>query len=183
MEKRPSDEIKGLPDPLSEQPWSTDFVMQAIEILPVALLEGTLTCLRPEHADSFIVAWLAGAKPEEVSTHALQTLGFQPVVLHSTSWRHARPEVVLTYIAVVLPGRLPESWLALPVQRSDLARGDSLAPPPVIGIAEVLEHALRHLAWLIQDDPAISAALAGWDKVLDAYVPEPFRSFAGPPGG
>jgi hypothetical protein len=183
MKKRPSDEIKGLPDPLSEQPWSTDFVMQAIEVLPVSLRDEGLTFLKPAHAESFVVAWPAGAKPEDVSAGALQMLGFRPIVLHSTSWRHASPEVVLTYIAVVAPGPLPDSWVALPVKRTDLARGDSLAPPPVIGVSAVLEHALRHLAWLVKDDPAIAAALPRWDTVLEAYVPEPFRSFAGPPGG
>ncbi len=33
--QRPSAHIQGLPDPLSEIPWSADFVMQAIEVLPV----------------------------------------------------------------------------------------------------------------------------------------------------
>jgi hypothetical protein len=182
MTKRPSDNIRGLPDPLSEQPWSTDFVMQAIEILPVALDEGALTTLRPEHADSFIIAWPAGSRPEEVSARALERLGFRPVVLHSTSWRNASPEVVLTYIAVVKLGRLPDSWLAFPVQRAELARGDTLAPPPVIGVSQVLEHALRHLSWLVKEDPTISATLPDWAGLLQAYVPEPFRSFAGAPG-
>jgi hypothetical protein len=39
-----------------------------------------------------------------------------------------------------------------------------------------VEHALRHMAWLAQDDAAVRAALSpGWLAVLAGYVPEPFR--------
>jgi hypothetical protein len=175
----PSREISGLPMPLSEQPWSADFVMQAIEVLPVALEPGGIVSLRPQHADSFIIAWPAQAKPEEVAAKALTALGFRPIVLHSTSWRHAGPEVVLTYLAVVSFVSVPESWLKTGVKRTDLARGDATQPPPVIGVNQVLEHALRHLAWLVKEDTGIAAALPGWHDLLDGYVPEPFRAFAG----
>ena len=47
-------------------------------------------------------------------------------------------------------------------------------------MAQVLEHALRHLAWLIEDDPAIAAALPGWSAMLEGYGPEPFRAFDRP---
>ena len=103
-------------------------------------------------------------------------------MLHSTSWRHAGNEVVLTYLAVLPSGHpLPESWEEAPVARSDLARGDVTAPPPAIGVEQVLEHALRHLAWLSHEDPVIGAALPGWSGVLEAYVPEPFRALGGFP--
>jgi hypothetical protein len=45
----------------------------------------------------------------------------------------------------------------------------------------VLEHAFRHLAWLVKDDEAVRAALPDWVAFLDTYAPEPFRAF-GPPG-
>jgi hypothetical protein len=174
----PSTQIRGLPQPLSEQPWSSDFVMQAIEVLPIALVDGELVSLRPQHAGSFIIAWPAGSKPEEVAAKALNGLSLRPTVLHSTSWRHAGPEVVLTYLAVVSLDSVPESWLKTAIERTDVARGDTTAPPAVIGVDQVLEHALRHLAWLVKDDNEIAAALPGWLTVLDGYVPEPFRSFA-----
>jgi hypothetical protein len=178
MAERPSEGVQGLPAPLSELPWSSDFVMQAIEVLPVAMTgEGELVSFRPEHADSFVVGWPAGAKPEEVALRALETLGLAPIVLHSTSWRTAGAEVVLTYIAVVDEAPPPESWLVSEVERSDLARGGATAPPPVIGVSQVLEHALRHLAWLHKEDPGIAAALPGWQGALSGYVPEPFRAF------
>lgn len=180
---RPSHSISDLPDPVSELPWSQDFVMQAIEVLPVALVDGAIVSLRPEHADSFVVGWPAGAKPEVVAANALRMLGLEAVVLHSTSWRHANAEVVLTYLAVVAPGfTVPDSWEAMVVRHAELARGDTTAPPPVIGVEQVVEHALRHLAWLSAEDEAIGKALPGWKSVLAGYVPEPFRALGGPRG-
>jgi hypothetical protein len=176
--RQPSAGIAGLPAPLSELPWSDQFVMQAIELLPVVLREGRLLALRPDCADSFVVGWPAGERAEVVAARALAGLGLEAVVLHSTSWRHDGAEVVLTYLAVVAPtAAAPSSWALAPVGRADLARGDATAPPSAIGAAQVLEHALRHLAWLIQDDAAIAAALPGWQTPLAPYVPEPFRAF------
>lgn len=181
--ERPSSGIAGLPGPASELPWSPDFVMQAIEVLPVALVDGSIVSLRPAHADSFVVGWPAGAKPEVIAANALRMLGLEAVVLHSTSWRHANAEVVLTYLAVVAPGfTLPDSWEAVPVLHAELARGDTTAPPPVIGIEQVIEHALRHLSWLSKEDIVIGEALPEWRDVLEHYVPEPFRALGGPPG-
>lgn len=180
--QRPSHQIEGLPAPLSELPWSADFVMQAIEILPVTLRDGQIFFLCPDCADSFIVGWPAGARPEEVAARALEQLGMEPIVLHSTSWRHAGEEVVLTYLAVVSPsGGSPPSWEISLVTHAELARGDATAPPPAIGVLQVLEHALRHLAWLVRDDQAIASALPDWPEILTDYLPEPFRAFAESP--
>ena len=179
---RPSHDIESMPGPLSEAAWSPDFVMQAIEVLPVSLRDGDLWSLRPEHADSFVVAWPAGAKPEEVAAKAMVQLGLEPIVLHSTSWRHAGKEVVLTYIAVVTADSAPPpSWQIVKVERSELARGDATAPPSSIGVSQVQEHALRHVAWLRKDDPTIAGLLDDWSDALADYVPEPFRAFGGLP--
>src|SRR5437764_13066660 len=122
-------DITGLPGPASELPWSADFVMQAIEVLPVALRDGAIQSLRPDCADSFVVGWPAGARPEEVAARALEALGLAPLVLHSTSWRHAGAEVVLTYLAVVASeAAVPESWQETPVAHAELARGEATAP-------------------------------------------------------
>jgi hypothetical protein len=120
---RPSHDINSLPGPLSEALWSPDFVMQAIEVLPVSLRDGRLWSFRPEHAGSFIVAWPASARPEEVAEAAMVQLELEPVVLHSTSWRHANKEVMLTYIAVVSPASVPPSP---PYGRLCLQQCDSL---------------------------------------------------------
>ena len=131
---RPSSDIDSMPGPLSEALWSPDFVMQAIEVLPVSLRHGHIWSFRPEHADSFVLAWPAGARPEEVAAQAMVQLGLEPIVLHSTSWRHVEKEVVLTYIAVVPPDSVPPpSWQIVEAARSELARGDATAPPSSIG--------------------------------------------------
>jgi hypothetical protein len=179
---KPSSNIDSMPGPLSEALWSPDFVMQAIEVLPVSLRRGRLWSMRPEHADSFVVAWPASARPEEVAEQAMVQLGLEPAVLHSTSWRHADKEVVVTYIAVVSPDSVPPpSWQNVEVARSELARGDATAPPSSIGVMQVQEHALRHLAWLRIDDPTIASLLEDWADALSDYVPEPFRALGGPP--
>ena len=58
--------------------------------------------------------------------------------------------------------------------------GDALTPPAEIGVSQVLEHAFRHLAWLVKDDEAVRAALPDWVAFLDTYAPEPFRAFGAP---
>ena len=42
----------------------------------------------------------------------------------------------------------------------------------------LLEHAMRHLSWLVRDDPAVRDALGGWTEVLAGFEPEPFQSLA-----
>ena len=59
-------------------------------------------------------------------------------MLHSTSWRQAGEEVVLTYLAVVTPpSQPPASWVVVPMMRAELARGDATAPPSAIGVLQV----------------------------------------------
>ena len=65
-----------------------------------------------------------------------------------------------------------------PVRRAELARGEAMAAPQAIGIEAVLEHALRHLSWLVKDDPAVMRELAAWKEVLAGFEPEPFRALA-----
>ncbi len=179
--EKPSSQLGDMGLPVSELPWSADFVMQSIEILPVALGKGRLISLRPDCADSFLIGWPAGRKPEEVAARAIESLGFRPVVLHSTSWRHAETEVVLTYLAVVAADyALPDSWETAPVTRAELARGDTTTPPAAITAGQVLEHALRHLAWLHGEDEAVTRALPGWSDCLRVYSAEPFRALNTP---
>jgi len=45
-----------------------------------------------------------------------------------------------------------------------------------IGIDAVIEHALRHLAWLVRDDPAVMQELVSWQGALAGFEPEPFRA-------
>jgi hypothetical protein len=141
---------------LTNVAWSREVVSQSIEALFVCLGDDGVHHLRP------ILA---------------------PLLVHSTSWRLEGGRVVLTYlVAVERPEELSENLADEPVARADLARGDAMGPPPEIGVPQVLEHAFRHLSWLVKDDQAVRAAVPDWVAFLDRYEPEPFRPFGAPPG-
>ena len=55
---------------------------------------------------------------------------------------------------------------------------EAMAAPRSIGVDAVIEHALRHLSWLVKDDPAVMQSLASWKDLLAPYQPEPFRALA-----
>lgn len=164
--------------PISSRPWSPDFVAQTLEVLPVTLTEEGLCWLKPVHADSLRVGLGPTSKPHETVLEVLNWYPLEPVVVHSTSWRHEDGRVILTYIAVVQPPTsLPvDSLVALPVHRAELARASATAAPQSIGVEAVLEHAMRHLSWLVKDDPAVTESLAGWKELLAGFQPEPFRA-------
>lgn len=170
--------------PVSSVAWSPNFVAQTLEVLPVTLRDQLVFWMKPVHADSLRVGLPPTAKPAEVVLDVLKWYPLEPLVVHSTSWRHEEGRVILTYIAVVKPPDklAPDSLVALPVGRSELARGEAMSAPPTIGVDAVLEHALRHLSWLVKDDHAVMTALIGWNHVLSDFQPEPFRAL-GPSAG
>ena len=66
-----------------------------------------------------------------------------------------------------------------PIPRTELARSKPTAPPATVDHEQVMEHALRHLAWLALDDPVVAGGLPGpWQQALADYMPEPFRNLA-----
>jgi hypothetical protein len=59
----------------------------------------------------------------------------------------------------------------------DLARGGATVAPREIAFTQVLEHGLRHMAWLAMDDPVVAQELPEpWLRALAGYTPEPFRN-------
>jgi hypothetical protein len=117
-----------------------------------------------------------GDDPLDVVTATIRRVIGEPVVVHSTSWRRDREAVVLSFIAVI-DATLVGDMESLPLPRADLARGDATSGPATIVHDQVVEHGLRHHAWLVGDDPVIADRLAhGWPTVLHDYVPEPFRN-------
>jgi hypothetical protein len=158
--------------------------MQSIEILPVFLDDGIPYWVKPIHAQSYRVGWPVSRAPGEIVVDTMAGLGFHPLLAHSTSWREDE-EVVLTYVAVIRPPDLPDANIEpIRVGHTDLARGDEFARPGEIGVDQVVEHAFRHLSWLVRDDAVVKRTLADWTEVLETYMPEPFRAFGmqGPPG-
>jgi hypothetical protein len=161
--------------PVSQAPWSPEFLAQTLELLIVHRTPDGITALRPVHAPSLQLGWRPGVAADAVLAAALARYGLEARVLHSTSWRHDREHVVLTYLAVVdAPDGVNENLVGERVSRAELARGTATAAPAAIAGAQVLEHALRHLAWLLDDDPVVAAALPDWREVLAGYGPEPF---------
>jgi hypothetical protein len=166
--------------PIIEAPWSADFLAQTLEVFIVCRRPTGLANLRPVHAPSLRLAMGVGREPAELVLAAVARYELRPIVVHSTSWRSEPGRIVLSYVAAVeavdAPDALSPFLVAEPIARADLARGDATAAPTSIGTLQVLEHALRHVSWLVRDDPAVRVALAAWTPDLDAYVPEPFRN-------
>jgi class 3 adenylate cyclase/CRP-like cAMP-binding protein/tetratricopeptide (TPR) repeat protein len=149
-----------------------------VEILPVFLRDGAVWHLRPHDAGSWLVPGSASTHPGAAAVTALEAAGLSARAVHSTSWRHEKGRLVLTYLAVLEdPGEPPTGLRAEPARRASLARGSAVEPPPAIGVDAVVEHALRHLAWLLADDPAVRQVLGPeWSAALADYQPEPFRA-------
>ena len=113
--------------------------------------------------------------PVEVVTRLSRNLMGEPLLVHSTSWRRARGSVVLSFVvvnrddqALELPG--------MPILRAELARSTATSAPAAISYTQVLEHGLRHLAWLASEDDVVRTTLTDqWRSILGDYVPEPFR--------
>ena len=80
------------------------------------------------------------------------------------------------------PRPIPASYEVQLVTRAQLARGRATGPPAEVHLSQVVEHGLRHLAWLVGGDEVIHEALADWSRTLSHYEPEPFRAFGREPG-
>jgi hypothetical protein len=145
------------------------------EVFLLWLDHGEPALTGPCGADPWYVEVADHEDPLTVVSSTVERVVGAPTVVHSTSWRRAREAVVLSFIAVIDP-RLVADLPSVRVARIELARNTATAAPTQILTAQVVEHGLRHLAWLVRDDPVVAAALGGgWAQLLDRYVPEPFR--------
>ena len=150
-----------------------------LEILPVLHDGGTIRCLRPRGQQSWRVPHDRGQVGAAV-TRELAGAGLRAAVVHSTSWRQERELVLLTHLVVLAAGTVvvAPGFEMRRVRRRELARGGATQPPVSVDVDQVLEHALRHLAWLHQEDRAVRSAMEpGWRDRLRGYRPEPFRVF------
>lgn len=114
--------------------------------------------------------------PVEVVDRLVRDAIGPPTLVHSTSWRRAHGGVILSFVVVIEPS-LVGAMDSAPIARAELARSEATAAPKEIAFAQVVEHGLRHLAWLAHDDPVVARELAPpWPDALAGYVPEPFRA-------
>ncbi|SRR5689334_13440224 len=155
--------------------WDVDSPVQA-EIFVVWLDAGSIALTGPDGPQPWIVQLGPTEHPVEVVDRLVRDVVGPPILVHSTSWRRDRDAVILSFV-VVIPAGLVGSMASVPIARAQLARSTATAAPAEIATSAVVEHGLRHLAWLAQDDPVVAAELPDdWRPLLDEYVPEPFRS-------
>lgn len=145
------------------------------EVFTVALFENQLLLTGPCGAAPWHIEIRDGEDPLEVVNRIVGGELKHVWLVHSTSWRWERGAVTLSFIAVIATEGIG-SMDAVPVVRVDLARSSPTEAPHSIEYRQVLEHGLRHLAWLAKEDEVVQTILTDkWHEVLDGYVPEPFR--------
>lgn len=145
------------------------------EILVVLLDAGGPALTGPCGPEPWYVEVGQAQDPMEVVARLVRANVGEPLVLHSTSWRTARGGVVLTFVTVLAPETVAH-LARVRIRRAALVRGGTTTAPVLGDAAPVIEHGLRHLAWLVRDDPVVAGALPeSWREVLGGYVPEPFR--------
>ncbi len=145
------------------------------EVFVVAMEGGRLVLTGPDGPQAWHVQTHGEGHPmDEVRAVVERALG-NVGLFHSTSWRWDHGSVVLTFLAVIPPQAVGD-MAAVTIDRTDLARSEATRAPEAIGSGQVLEHALRHLAWLAREDDIVRAALDdAWHALLAAYVPAPFE--------
>jgi hypothetical protein len=146
------------------------------EVFVLRMHAGTPELAGPCGPDPWYVEIGKDDDPVEVVTRLSRHLMGDPLLVHSTSWRRARGSVILSFVVVNRQDQACQLH-GIPISRATLARGAADSAPVSIAYQQVLEHGLRHLAWLLKDDAVVQATLSDqWKKVLDGYVPEPFRN-------
>jgi hypothetical protein len=155
----------------------------SLEAIVLYLDDEGIRHVYPHGLETVRSPWEPDLDPAESIVDAVARLGVSPVMVHSTSWRVVGREIVLTFIVVIEPpAELPETYEVELVARVELARGHPTGPPPSVHLSQVVEHGLRHLAWLVEGDASIHEALPAWAQALATYEREPFRAFGREPG-
>jgi hypothetical protein len=147
-----------------------------IEVFVLCMRAGLIELTGPCGAAPWYIEKAPGEHPVDVVNRlVIEAIGPADLV-HSTSWRQREDGVVLSFFVVVDPV-LVTGMDSTPVGRTELARSGATAAPAAIASGQVLEHAIRHLAWLAEEDAVVQAKLSqAWRSALRAYVPEPFRN-------
>lgn len=147
-----------------------------LEVFVVWLRDGAIELTGPCGAAPWYIETTADQHPVAVVRRlATDALG-EPQLVHSTSWRQGEDGVILSFFVVIGPGAVGAMESA-PVARADLARSAPTDAPAEIAANQVLEHAIRHLAWLAVEDDVVRGCLTEeWHAALRRYVPEPFRN-------
>jgi hypothetical protein len=132
-----------------------------LEVFVLRMKAGMPELAGPCGPDPWYIEVTAEDDPVEVVSRPSRNLMGEPVLVHSTSWRRARGAVVLSFVVVNADNQAPD-LAGIPISRVELARSEATSAARTIAAAQVLEHGLRHLAWLAKEDPVV-------------IVPEPGR--------
>jgi hypothetical protein len=155
--------------------WDVDSPVQA-EVFVVWLDGDRLKLTGPDGPQPWILQLGATEHPVEVVDRIVRDVVGPPILVHSTSWRRDRDAVILSFVVVIDEAQVGV-MASVPIDRAKLARSEATAAPRDIATSAVVEHGLRHLAWLAKDDPVVAAELPpAWRPILADYVPEPFRN-------
>jgi hypothetical protein len=147
-----------------------------VEVFVLRMKAGRPELAGPCGPDPWYIELAAEDDPVEVVSRLSRNLMGEPVLVHSTSWRRARGAVVLSFVVVNADNQATH-LAGIPISRVELARSEATSAARTIVAAQVLEHGLRHLAWLAREDPVVIAALNDdWKRALADYRPEPFRN-------
>lgn len=137
--------------------------MQA-EAFVLYLQDGRIMLTGPCGADPWIIELGPDDDPVETVTRLVRANVGEPTVVHSTSWRRDRAAVILSFV-VVIGRELAAPFDSVAIDRTELARSEATAAPSSIASAQVIEHGLRHLAWLVRDDSVVREELSpGWQE-------------------
>jgi hypothetical protein len=154
-----------------------------LEAIVLFLDAGAIRHAFPHGRETVLAAWDPDLDPAESIVDSVAALGLSPLMVHSTSWRVTERRLVLTFLIVIeAPDALPAVCEVESVTRTELARGHATGAPASVHISQVVEHGLRHLAWLLRADDVIREALPAWPGALAEYAPEPFRALGREPG-
>jgi hypothetical protein len=155
--------------------WDVESPVQA-EVFVVWRDDDHLELSGPCGAAPWIIELAPADHPVEVVDRIVRDVIGPPLLVHSTSWRRDREAVILSFV-VIVDRELVKGMDTHPISRAELARSATTAAPRSIAIEAVVEHGLRHMAWLVEEDAVVAGALdARWHALLSGYVPEPFRA-------
>lgn len=145
------------------------------EVFVIWLNGNRLELTGPDGPQPWLIELGPTDHPVEIVDRIVRDVVGPPLLVHSTSWRRDREAVILSFMVVIEP-YLAASLASRPIGRAELARSEATAAPHEIAYDQVVEHGIRHLAWLVADDPVVAGELSeAWRRVLANYVPEPFR--------
>jgi DNA-binding CsgD family transcriptional regulator len=140
------------------------------EVFVVWLNDDRLELAGTRGAEPWLIDVRPTDDPVELVDGSVRAVLGPPRLVHSTSWRREPEALILSFVVVVDDPRVGGLHSGV-IRRSKLARSQATRAPSEISRDQVLEHGLRHLAWLASDDPVVSSRLPErWHNALSTYL-------------